>query len=146
MTEAYTVKDILVLCRQFPRADSPFGPQPECFRVGGRIFAEIYPEGVKGALTILRSDPDIPRNQTLPMITLRCEPSFGDFMRQQYPGVILRPYHCPPTQQPYANTVLLTGSVPIEMIEDMIDHAYRRILNKLPKRVQKGIKELEDIL
>jgi len=141
VAEQYTTEDIALLCRRFPGVDSyyPFGPQPECFRVGGRIFAEIYPDGVKGALTILLGDPDIPRERTRPMATLRCEPSFGDFMRQQYPGAVLRPYHCPPAQQPYANTVLLDGSVLNEMIEAMVSHAYRHILGKLPKRVREEI-------
>jgi len=148
VAEQYTADGIITLCRQLTGVDSyyPFGPQPECFRVGGKIFAEVYPEGVKGALTILLNDPDIPRERVIPMVTLRCTPDFGDFMRQQYPGAVLRPYHCPPIQQPYANTVLLDGSVPTEMIEAMVDHAYRHILGKLPKRVREEIKELEGAL
>jgi len=140
MAETYSATEVMALCRRYPGVDSyyPFGSQPECFRVGGKIFAEVYAQGVKGALTIL-VDSQIPPERISPMVTLRCEPSFSDFMRQQYPKAVLRPYHCPPAQQPYANTVLLDGSVPEEIMEDMVTHAYRYILNKLPRRIRDEI-------
>ena len=43
MVEQYAAEYITILCRRLPGVDSyyPFGPQPECFRVGGKIFADI---------------------------------------------------------------------------------------------------------
>jgi len=136
-----SIDDIRDLCGQYPSvtSDYPFGPQPECYRVGGKIFAEIYPRGVPGALRILLKDDSIPKDEIVPMITLRCEPIQGDFYRTLYPGTILRPYHCPPAQQPYANTILLNSAIGFEAVKGMIEHAYTVILHKLPKKTQAEI-------
>lgn len=129
---------IAALCESFAgvTADCPFGPGTHCYRVGGRIFASLIPGGVPGALTILLEDASIPREKTVPMLTLRCDPATGDFYRRQYPGAVLRPYHTPPAQQPYANTILLDGRVPPDALRDMAAHAYTTILRKLPKKRQ----------
>jgi predicted DNA-binding protein (MmcQ/YjbR family) len=66
---------------------------------------------------------------------------FGDFYRKQYPGTVVRGYHCPPVQQPYWNTIHMNGTVPDEELRIMIDHAYQAVVDKLPKRVQKEILE-----
>ena len=132
---------VMLFCEAFTGVTCyfPFGPQPKCYRVGLKIFAEVYPHGVPGALRILLNDESVGREKLAPMVTLRCEPSHGDFFRTLFPGVVLRPYHCPAAQQPYANTVILDGSVPNDILKDMIEHAYIVILHKLPKREQAEI-------
>lgn len=121
--------------------DYPFGPQPACMRVGRRIFAQLYPEGIPGALRILLADEGIPRERVVPMVTLSCDAVYGDFFRRQYPGAVLRPYHAPPAQWPYAVTVLLDGAVPDEALMDMVRHAYKLVFGKLAKKDQRQILE-----
>lgn len=135
------IHEIMAVYAQYPAVtlDFPFGPAPACYRLGGRIFAEVYPVGVRGALRILLQDDRISREAMIPMITLRCEPAYGDFFRQQYPGVVLRPYHYPPRQQSYGNTVFVDGRVNEPAIRAMIGHAYSYVLGKLPKRTQADI-------
>lgn len=98
-------------------ADYPFGPEPVCVKVKGKIFAEIY------------TKPDNYK------ITLKCDPLLADVFRQQFPGVVVRGYHCPPRQQPHRNTVW------VEQIEDallyqMINNSYDLVVKSLPKAVR----------
>lgn len=108
----------------------PFGEIPICYKVAGKIFAELYP---------------VPDNYK---ITLKCEPALADFYRQQYKGVVVRGYHCPPVQQPYNNTVFI-NDIDENVLLDMIDHSYERVLTKLPRREYErilGITTKEDII
>ncbi len=97
--------------------DHPFGEIPICYKLNGKIFAQLYPylENYK--------------------ITLKCEPLMGDFYRQMYPKVVERGYHCPPVQQPHWNTVDL-NKIPKDILFQMIDEAYERVLTTFPKKVQ----------
>lgn len=136
------INAVAALCQSFAgvTADYPFGPDTCCYRVGRRIFAQLCPNGIRGALTILLGQA-VPREQTAPMLTLCCEPLTGDFYRCRYPGIVLRPYHSPPAQQPYANTILLDRQLPDEILQDMIAHAFYTALHKLPKKQQAALLE-----
>ena len=59
----------------------------------------------------------------------------GDFYRTQYPGTVMRGYHCPPVQQPFWNTVYI-GKIPEEVLCTMMDEAYEAVIQKLPRRFQ----------
>ena len=96
--------------------DLPFGETPVCFKVGGRLFAELYPR---------------PEDYK---ITLKCDPILAGFYRRQYPGVVVRGYHCPPAQQPHRNTVQI-DRIDEQVLYEMIDHSYERVLAALPKRL-----------
>lgn len=98
--------------------DRPFGDIPICYKVRGRIFAQIYPH----------------------MITVKCTPFSSDAFRQAYPGVVVRGYHCPPVQQPHWNTIYL-DRFPAEELPRMIDHAYETVIAKFSRKVQLEIME-----
>lgn len=100
--------------------DYPFGEEPVCVKVNGRIFAQLYPreENYK--------------------ITLKCEPLRADDYRRRYPGVVVRGYHCPPSHQPYWNTIWLSGiKEPLLLV--MIDHSYAQVIKSFSKKVQADI-------
>lgn len=103
------------LCLDKPGAyeDHPFGEYPICYKVKGKIFAQIYPD----------------------RITLKCTSFSGEAFRQAYPGIVVRGYHCPPVQQPYWNTIDLSR-FPAEDLPAMIDHAYETVVAKLPKALR----------
>lgn len=110
-----TTQALIDYCAAKPGASlyCPFGPEPLCARAGKRIFAEIF--------------------LTRPWITLKCEPAYGLAMRAAYPANIRRGYHCPTPQQPYNNTVTLDGAIPDELLTEMIDHSYARVLKTMRK-------------
>ena len=96
----------------------PFGPKFPVIKVKapsqekGRIFAQPF---------MLRGEPKG---------TLNCDRMTGELYRAIYPGTVTRGYHCPPIQQPYFNTVNLDGTVPDDMLIEMIDHAYKVVVEK----------------
>lgn len=100
--------------------DYPFGPEPMVVKVRGRIFAEIYPR---------------PEDYK---ITLKCDPDLADFYRRQFPGVVVRGYHCPPLQQPHRNTVFIAGMEEALLLR-MIDHSYERVKKSLPRASREGL-------
>lgn len=107
--------------------DYPFGPDVTIIKVGktekrsGRIFAQVA--CLKG----------------VDSVTLNCDMMTGQFYRQMFPGIVVRGYHCPPVQQPYFNTLPLSGEVPDDIIKEMIDHSYKTVVGKLPKYIQKEL-------
>lgn len=104
----------------------PFGDTPICYKVSGKIFAELYPfqEDYK--------------------ITLKCEPTLADFYRQQFKDVVVRGYHCPPVQQPYKNTIFI-NNIDEKLLLNMIDHSYERVLSKLTKKEYYKLLEISSI-
>ena len=102
--------------------DYPFGDVPICYKLNGKVFAQIYP---------------YPEDYK---ITLKCTADAGQFYRMVYPGKVVRGYHCPPVQQPYWNTIYLDDFPDGELL-NMIDHAYETVFNGFSKKVQKQILE-----
>ena len=117
-------EDIRRYCMQKHKAyeDFPFGDTPVCYKLNGRIFAQLYP------------------HETDYKITLKCPAGVGAFYRQVYPGRVVRGYHCPPVQQPYWNTVLLDGFSDEELLQ-MIDLAYETVLRGFSRKIQAEILE-----
>jgi len=113
-------QEIMDYCLQKRGAylNTPFGAEPVCVRIGKRIFAEIF--------------------LSRPWVTLKCEPLYGQAMRNAYPNGIRRGYHCPRAQQPYNNTVTLDGGVPDARLREMIDHSYTRALGTLTAAERAG--------
>lgn len=113
-----TQEEIRGLCLAKPGAyeDYPFGDTPVCCKVRGKIFAQIYADKV----------------------TLKCTAFSGQMLRQAYPDIVVRGYHCPPVQQPYWNTIYL-DRFPQEQLSSLIDHAYETVVFSLPKKLQREI-------
>ena len=99
----------------------PFGEWPICYKLNGKIFAQVYPD----------------------KITLKCTAFSGQMFRQAYPDVVVRGYHCPPVQQPYWNTIDLEQFPSVEL-PMMIDHAYETVLSSFSKKVQKELSVLRN--
>ena len=112
------LQEITALCLSKPGAyeDRPFGDVPICYKLRGKIFAQLYPD----------------------RITLKCTAFSGQMFRQAYPGIVVRGYHCPPVQQPYWNTIDLER-FPAEELPMMIDHAYETVISGLSKKAQKEL-------
>lgn len=118
-----THEEILNYClgKRSAYQDSPFGDLSICVKVKKRIFAQLF--CLKG----------------VPMFTFNGDVLTGELYRKTYPDDVKRGYHCPPVQQPYFNTVDLTGGVPDEEILRMIDSSYEYVVSKLTKKLQKEL-------
>ena len=118
------VEDIKEYCRNKHKAIEtfPFGDVPICYKLNGKIFAQLYPY-----------EYDF-------KITSKCTAEEGQFYRMVYPEKVVRGYHCPPVQQPYWNTIYL-DDFPDEELLNMIDLAYDAVFSKFSKKEQKRIVE-----
>jgi predicted DNA-binding protein (MmcQ/YjbR family) len=105
--------DLRDLCLALPGAAEtfPFGPQTSVFKVAGKIFA------ISGL------------DESPLRISLKCEPLLAEQLREAHPAV-LPGYHL---NKRHWNTVIVDGSLPKRMINDMIEDSYDLIVSKLPR-------------
>ncbi len=89
------------------------------YQIGGKMFAAIC-----------RDDNDQPV-----YITLKLEPSDGDFLRQQYQDIIAGYY----MNKTHWNSVKADGEVPDDLLRDLLDKAYELVLKGLSKKKQQEI-------
>jgi predicted DNA-binding protein (MmcQ/YjbR family) len=109
------------LCLGFPGAyeDFPFGSITSVFKVEGKIFA----------LSALRSSPL--------RVSLKCEPELAEQLRGSYPDAVTAGYHL---NKRHWNTVLCgEGSVPDEMLHDMVEDSYDLVVAAMPRAVRERL-------
>ena len=97
--------------------EQPFGPDVDVLKVGGKIFAILSPE----------SSPE--------SISLKCEPELAVELRDEYAAVIPG-YHL---NKRHWNTVQLDGTIPEDVILQMVSHSYERVVAGLPKAVRETL-------
>lgn len=88
----------------------PFGPETAVFKVAGKMFA----------LSPLRADSL--------RVSLKCEPQIAETLRAAHPAV-LPGYHL---SKRHWNTVVIDGSLPDQMIWDMVEDSYDLVVSALP--------------
>ena len=108
----------------------PFGVTPICFKVMGKIFAQI---------NCCEEGTDSHR------ITLKCTPEQAELYRQMYPGVVVRGYHCPPVQQPYWNTIDLEQFADMPTLLQMVDEAYDAVADKMTRKERSQFAKLTQL-
>ena len=104
-------------CLALPGAEEtfPFGPENSVFKVAGKMFA----------LSPLKSKPPL-------RISLKCEPDLAEGLRAAHEAIIPG-YHL---NKRHWNTVMLDGSLPEQMVVEMIEDSYDLVVAKLPKSTQ----------
>jgi predicted DNA-binding protein (MmcQ/YjbR family) len=111
--------DLRALCMDFAGAEEtyPFSPGVSVFKVRGKIFA------------IARLDAE-------PVdISLKCEPELAQQLRVDWEA-ITPGYHL---DKRHWNTVVMNGSVPEQLVRDMVEDSYDLVVSALPKRVQEEL-------
>lgn len=103
----------------FPGAQEtfPFGPNTSVFKVGGKMFA----------LSQLRADEL--------RISLKCEPALAERLREAH-GAVIPGYHL---NKRHWNTVIIDGSLPEQMIRDMVEDSYDLVVSHLPERRRRAL-------
>ena len=100
-------------CLAHPGAEEtfPFGPENSVFKVGGKMFA----------LSPLKAKPL--------RVSVKCEPELAEGLRAAHEAI--RPgYHL---NKRHWNTIYLDGSLPDQMVFDMIEDSYDLVVDALPK-------------
>jgi predicted DNA-binding protein (MmcQ/YjbR family) len=97
--------------------DFPFGPEHSVFKVEGKMFA----------LSAL--------DRTPLEVSVKCEPELAVDLRNSYPAI--RPgYHL---NKRHWNTITLDGSLPDELVRDLVEDSYDLVVSALPKRVREQL-------
>jgi len=114
-----TIDELQAHCATKPGVswDTPFGPDVLVFRVAGKIFA-LAPLDV------------------FETINLKCEPERAIDLRERYEGIVPG-FHM---NKQHWNTVDVTGSLPRNLLVELIDHSYELVRASLPKKLRKGLK------
>jgi predicted DNA-binding protein (MmcQ/YjbR family) len=109
---AMTADELRALCLSFAGSAEtfPFGPRTSVFKVAGKIFA----------LAPLPSQPLT--------VSLKCEPALAEQLRAAHPAVTPG-YHL---NKRHWNTVIIDGTLPREMIRDMVEDSYDLVVSALP--------------
>lgn len=99
--------------------DFPFGDDVAVFKVMGKIFALL------------------PLAERPPRISLKCEPTLAQLLRQTYPSVVPG-YHL---NKRLWNTITVDGTMPEDELLELIDHSYEQVAKGLTKsqRSQLGL-------
>ena len=99
-------------CLSLPGTEEtfPFGPKTSVFKVAGKMFA----------LSQLGADSL--------RVSLKCEPDVAEALRAAH-AAVLPGYHL---NKRHWNTVIIDGSLPEQMIKDMIEDSYDLVVSKLP--------------
>jgi predicted DNA-binding protein (MmcQ/YjbR family) len=100
-------------CLSFTGAEEtfPFGPRTSVFKVAGKMFA----------LSQLGADSL--------RVSLKCEPELAEALRGAH-AAVLPGYHL---DKGHWNTVVIDGSLPDDMLRDMIEDSYDLVVSKLPR-------------
>lgn len=91
------------------------------YQIGGKMFAAVC----------------LDKNDEPYYITLKLEPSEGDFLRQQYEDIIPGYY----MNKTHWNSVKPDGAVPDELLKDLLDKSYDLVLGGFSKKKQQEILE-----
>lgn len=95
----------------------PFGEPVLVFKVMGKMFA-------------------LANIDKFDYINLKCDPIRSVKLRETFPG-ITPGYHM---DKKHWNSVKTDGSIPEDLLIELIDHSYELIVKSLPKKVQEELK------
>jgi predicted DNA-binding protein (MmcQ/YjbR family) len=104
------------------RETFPFDGETSVFKVGGKMFA----------LSHLAGKPL--------SVSLKCDPDFAEHLRATYPAVTAG-YHL---NKRHWNSIVIDGSIPDEMLRDLIRDSYDLVLSSLTKKAQANLGREEE--
>jgi predicted DNA-binding protein (MmcQ/YjbR family) len=107
------------ICLGFTGAEEtfPFGPENSVFKVDGKMFA------------ISRLDGDPLR------VSVKCEPALAEQLRAAH-AAIIPGYHL---NKRHWNTIVIDGSLPDQMIADMIEDSYDLVVSRLSRARRRAL-------
>jgi len=118
------LEKVIQQCLSYPETveTTPFGPEVLVHKVCGKMFTATNPD-------------EFPSR-----INLKCDPNEAIELREQYEAV--QPgWHM---NKKHWNTVVLDGSLPTELVEQMVESSYRLVVMSLKKVDRERIIEMLD--
>jgi predicted DNA-binding protein (MmcQ/YjbR family) len=111
-------RELKAACLALPGAQEefPFGDEVSVFKVGGKMFA----------LCGLDAQPL--------RLSVKCDPELAVQLRAAHPA-IAPGYHL---NKRHWNTITLDGSLPDQMVTDLLDDSYDLVVASLPKARRPG--------
>jgi predicted DNA-binding protein (MmcQ/YjbR family) len=118
MTDSWLDR-VMAVCSAKPGSveDYPFGDEVAVFKVAGKMFA----------LSRLDGDPL--------SVSLKCDPLLAEELRAAHPAIVPG-YHL---NKRHWNTVVLDGSLPPQMIADLIEDSYDLVVSQLPRATRRAL-------
>lgn len=114
-----TPEDLHEHCLSFPGAEEtfPFAPGVSVFKVEGKMFA-------------------LSRLGAAPLnISLKCEPALAEQLREAH-SAVTPGYHL---NKRHWNTVLIDGSLPDEMVLDLVEDSYDLVVSGLSRARRRAL-------
>jgi predicted DNA-binding protein (MmcQ/YjbR family) len=114
-----TAEELRALCLSFRGSEEtfPFGFETSVFKVVGKMFA----------LSRLSGEPL--------SVSLKCEPQLAQELRAMHPA-ITGGYHL---NKRHWNTVALDGSLPDQMIRELVEDSYDLVVSSLSRARRRGL-------
>jgi len=110
-----------ILSKPDAKLDFPFDEHTAVYKVHDKMFALV------------------PQNKTPINISLKCDPTLAEVLRDQYVSVMAG-YHL---NKRHWNTIVITGELSDAEIIDLIDHSYQLVVETLPKTEQDKLQNKE---
>lgn len=106
-------------CLAFPGSAEtfPFGAETSVFKVAGKMFA----------LSHLGREPL--------EVSLKCDPTLAQQLRDAH-GAVRPGYHL---NKRHWNTVSIDGSIPDQLVEDMVEDSYDLVVSQLPRSRRRAL-------
>jgi predicted DNA-binding protein (MmcQ/YjbR family) len=113
-------RELRDLCLTFGGSSEtfPFGREWSVFKVASKMFA----------LSALKLDPLT--------VSVKCEPTLAQQLRATYPA-ITPGYHL---NKRHWNTIIIDGSLPDDMVADLIEDSYDLVVSKLPRARRRSLR------
>ena len=110
--------ELKAACLALPGAaeEFPFGDEVSVFKVGGKMFAASALDGEPLQLSV------------------KCEPDLAVQLRAAHPAIVPG-YHL---NKRHWNTITLDGSLPDQMVTDLLGDSYDLVVASLPKSRRPG--------
>jgi len=105
--------ELKVACLALPgaREEFPFGDEVSVFKVGGKMFAVC------------------PLDRLPLQLSVKCEPELAVRLRAAHPAIVPG-YHL---NKRHWNTITVDGSLPDQMVTDLLIDSYDLVVASLPK-------------
>ncbi len=112
------IEDFRAWCMAKPGVEEsfPFDENTLVFKVGGKMFCAL----------------DVDEFESF---NAKCDPDRAIELRERYSGIVPG-YHM---SKKHWNTVMADGSVPDELMKQLVDESYNLVLNVLPRKTRDSI-------